>query len=90
MTEVQRNEDARRFELEVDGHIAFIDYRPADNHLALVHTEVPKALGGQGIGSRLAKGSLDLLRASGEKVELRCDFLRSWMDKHPDYRDLLA
>ncbi|MFC3230965.1 GNAT family N-acetyltransferase [Marinibaculum pumilum] len=90
MSEIRRNTEAGRFELEVDGHTAFIEYRPADNHLVLVHTEVPSALGGQGIGTRLARGSFDLLRRSGEKVELRCDFLRRFVEKHPDYRDLLA
>ncbi len=90
MTDVSRNTEASRFELEIDGHTAFVDYRPADNHLALVHTEVPSALGGQGVGTRLAKGTFDLLRRSGEKVELRCDFLRRFVEKNPDYRDLLA
>ena len=51
---------------------------------------MPAALGGKGIGSRLAKGTLDLLRSEGVKVELRCDFLQSYVERHPEYRDMLA
>ncbi|MEQ8348419.1 MAG: GNAT family N-acetyltransferase [Sneathiellaceae bacterium] len=90
MTDVTRNDATKRFELPVDGHTAFVDYRQGDGRLLLVHTEVPAALGGKGIGSRLAKGTLDLLRSEGVKVELRCDFLQSYVERHPEYRDLLA
>ena len=90
MTDVTRNEAAHRFELPVEGHTAFIDYREGRDRLLLVHTEVPAALGGKGVGSRLAKGTLDLLRSEGVKVELRCDFLQNFVARHPEYQDMLA
>lgn len=90
MTEVSKNEAAGRYELPVDGHTAFIDYRDSGGALVLFHTEVPAALNGRGIGSRLAKGAFDLVRQEGRKVELRCDFLSSFVQRHPEYRDLLA
>lgn len=90
MTDVTRDTATRRFELAVDGHIAFIDYRDAGDRLILLHTEVPEALGGRGIGTRLARGALDIVREQGLRVELRCDFLTAFVARNPDYRDLLT
>jgi len=49
------NEDRSRFELDVEGIIAFITYRKSSNAITLVHTEVPPELGGRGIGSKLGR-----------------------------------
>lgn len=90
MSDVTRNEQARRFELALDGSTAFIDYRDAGDRLVLTHTEVPAELNGRGIGSRLARGAFDLIRQEGRKAELRCSFLVAFVQRNPEYRDLLA
>src|SRR5665213_2376170 len=79
-----------RFELEKGGAVAFASYRRADNVVTVVHTEVPRALEGHGVGSALAKGILERLRAKGEKVEAKCPFIAAYIRKHAEYRDLLA
>jgi predicted GNAT family acetyltransferase len=56
----------------------------------LTHTEVPEVLSGQGVGSKLVRGVLDRLRAEGSKVVPRCEFAAAYMERHPEYRDLLA
>ena len=88
--EVHDNAARSRYELDVDGHIAFVDYRVRPDRIVLVHTEVPSELGGRGIGSRIAKGTLDAVRARGLKAEIRCDFLNGYVKKHPEYADLVA
>jgi hypothetical protein len=88
--EVRDNSLKSRYELDVDGHIAFVDYRLRPDKIVLVHTEVPAELSGRGIGSKLAKGTLDAVRARGLKAEIRCDFLAAYVKKHPEYADLLA
>ena len=88
--EVRDNSLKSRYELDVDGHIAFVDYRLRPDKIVLVHTEVPAELGGRGVGSKLAKGTLDAVRARGLKAEIRCDFLAAYVKKHPEYADLLA
>jgi len=50
---------------------------------------VPKELGGKGIGSRLVQGALDQVRASGWKLIPQCPFVKAWIEKHPDYQDLV-
>jgi len=88
--EVRDNSLKSRYELDVDGHIAFVDYQLRSDKIVLVHTEVPAELGGRGIGSKLAKGTLDAVRARGLKAEIRCDFLAAYVKKHPEYADIVA
>jgi uncharacterized protein len=53
------------------------------------HTEVPPALGGKGIGSKLIKGALDQVRADGLKVIAQCPFVKAFIEKNSGYQDLL-
>ena len=57
--------------------------------IAPFHTEVPEALSGQGVGSKLARRVLDALRAEGAKIVPRCEFVAAYVERHPEYRDLL-
>lgn len=84
------NEERERFELDVDGPIAFVTYRKIEGAITLVHTEVPPELGGRGIGSKLGRATLDAVRAQGHKLSVECDFIRNFMQKSPEYNDLLA
>ena len=89
MTEVVNNRTEHRYELAVDGHIAASYYELAGPVITFVHTEVPPELGGKGIGSRLIGGALDQARSEGLKVVAQCPFVKAYIDKHPDYADLL-
>jgi predicted GNAT family acetyltransferase len=85
---VRDNAQLNRFELDTDGHIAFSNYKRGDGVLTILHTEVPKALEGRGIGSALIRGVLDAARAEGLKVKPVCPFAKSYVDRHPEYADL--
>jgi predicted GNAT family acetyltransferase len=85
----RNNKSKNRFELEIDDHLAFVDYEMSPGSIALVHTEVPKELGGRGVGSILAKAVLENVRAQGMKVEPRCEFLAGYIKKHPEFADLV-
>jgi hypothetical protein len=86
---VSNNPAHQRYELDVDGHIAATYYKIADGVITFIHTEVPPELGGKGIGSRLIKGALDQVRADGLKVSAECPFVKAYIEKHPEYADLL-
>jgi uncharacterized protein len=91
MSEVRDNPAIGRFEMASGGAVAFIAYeRTGDGRIALLHTEVPGALSGQGVGSKLVRGTLDAVRAEGLKVVPRCEFVAAYVERHPEYRDLLA
>ena len=91
MAEVKDNPDQQRFELAEDGAVAFVAYaRKGEGPLVLTHTEVPAALEGRGIGTRLVGGTLDLLRARGERVVPQCPFVAAFIGRHPEYKDVVA
>ena len=79
-----------QFELQTDGATAIIGYSRAGDIISLDHTEVPDALAGRGIGSALAKGALELLQARKQKIRVRCSFIAKYIEKHPEYRGLVA
>ena len=79
------NEARDRFELDVEGKTAFVTYRKSPGAITLVHTEVPPDLGGRGIASKLARATLDAVRAQGQKLTVKCDFIQSFMTKHHEY-----
>ena len=79
-----------RFELDVEGHTAFANYRNIDGVITITHTEVPYALRERGIGSRLVLEMLEQIRAQNLKVRPLCSFARFVVAQHPEYRDLVV
>jgi hypothetical protein len=91
VSDVKDNPAASRFEMESGGAVAFVGYeRAGDGRIALLHTEVPEALSGRGVGSKLVRGVVEGLRAEGAKVVPRCGFVAAYIERHPEHRDLLA
>jgi uncharacterized protein len=90
MAAVRDNKTLGRFELDVEGTIAFANYRVTPEAVVITHTETPRALRGRGIASDLIKGSLELIRADGHKVIAGCGFVVDYLYKHPEYSDLMA
>jgi len=88
--EVRNNEAAHQYELEVEGRLALAAYRIREGRITFTHTEVPDALAGRGIGSKLVRAALDDARARGLEVVPACPFVKHYMDKHPEVQDLLA
>jgi predicted GNAT family acetyltransferase len=87
------NSDRSRYELAVDGAggVAVLDYKDSPlGHRLLVHTEVPAALQGRGIGSQLVRGVLEEARAQGRRIVPVCSFVKAFLERHPDYKDVVA
>lgn len=91
-TSVTRNDDRNRFEIHTaDGQLAgFAQYVAGDGVRDFNHTVVHDGFEGQGIGGKLARGALDQTRADGLQVIATCPFINGWIEKHPEYADLLA
>jgi hypothetical protein len=89
MAQVRDNTELHRFELDAGGQVAYSNYKREGGVITIMHTEVPPALNGRGIGSALARGLLDIVRAQGLKVIPRCPFVAGYIAKHPEYADLL-
>ena len=87
---VKDNRARNRFELEQDGEVAVAEYQREKGLVIFTHTRVPPALEGRGVGSRLARGALDAVRAEGLKVLPLCPFIKAYIAKHEAYQDLLV
>jgi len=80
-----------RYELRAGGElVGLLAYRLHDDVIRLVHTEVLPAFSGQGHAATLARGALDDARTRGLAVRPDCPFVAAYIDKHPDYADLVA
>jgi hypothetical protein len=85
---VRDNKALSRFELDVEGTVAFANYRLKPDTVTITHTETPRALRGRGIASELVQGALELIRADGSKVVAGCGFVVDYLQKHPEFADL--
>ena len=83
-TDVVDNTARHRLELDVDGQLAHLDYTESPGRLTLVHTVVPEALGGRGLGGLLVQAALAKAIAGSLAVVPQCPYAKSWLDKHPD------
>lgn len=86
---IKDNPADSRFELAIGDHIAAAYYRKTPGEITFTHTEVPQALAGQGIGSKLIRGALDAVRKQGLRVVAQCPFVSAYIGKHPEFSDLL-
>src|SRR5512140_3384697 len=78
-----------RIEIERQGHVAYLEYTLVGKILQLIHSEVPAALRGQGLGSELAHSALEWAREQGFKVDVICPSVAEYLTKHPEYADLV-
>lgn len=90
MERVRDNRAEQEFELDVRGGRAVAAYQLEGGTMVFTHTLVPPASEGRGIGGRLIRGALDAARDQGLRVVPQCPFVAAWIDRHPEYRDLVA
>ena len=88
--DVVNNEAEQRYELVTEDGTAIAAYQRDGDVVAFTHTEVPEALEGRGVGSRLVAGALADVRSQGLKALPLCSFVRTYFERHPEERDLLA
>ena len=88
--EVADNPDKARFEILADGELAgFVLYHLRGNEIAFTHTETDERFRGHGLASQLVSAALDAARARQLAVLPYCPFVRSWLEEHPEYADLV-
>ena len=81
---------AERYELAIDGQIVFARYRREGSRLAIRHVEAPPALRGSGAAGRLMDGVMQIARRDGLTVTPLCSYAAWWLQRHPEYRDLVG
>jgi hypothetical protein len=88
---VRDDAERGRYEARIGDQLAGASYYDQDGSVyEFLHTEVDPAFEGKGVGGRLVQGALDDVRGRGGRVIARCPFVRAWLDRHPDYADLVV
>jgi predicted GNAT family acetyltransferase len=88
---ISDNPELHRYEAWIADDVrGYVDYHLQPGLITILHTEVDGAVEGQGVGSRLAAGALDDIRARGLSVLVVCPFVRAFIRRHPEYADLAA
>jgi predicted GNAT family acetyltransferase len=85
---VDQPEQQRYVALLGDRVVGFAEYRNVRDRIILFHTEVDPSVEGRGVGSRLASGVLDDIRARGRRVTIKCPFIAAYVARHREYADL--
>lgn len=86
---LHKNEDKKRFEIEIDGSFAFINYGEMGSQIALVHTEVDPALNGLGAASTVVEKTLNYIEQSGKTLLPFCPYVFAYIKKHPEWKRLV-
>ncbi len=87
-TDVIHNTALCRFEVTVGDIVAVLEYSLSGQTMTFVHTGVPAELEGRGIASRLARAGLEYAVRENLHVVPRCPFIRTYIERHSEYRDL--
>jgi hypothetical protein len=89
--DVRHNPEQSRYEIRLDGQVVgFTEYNRHDGRIDFLHTEIDDAFEGRGLASTLIRFALDDARAKQEPVVPYCRFVRGFIEKHPDYQDLVV
>ncbi|WP_236049661.1 NAD(+)/NADH kinase [Paractinoplanes ovalisporus] len=83
--------ERQRYELLIGGEVAgVLHYRRHGDKIELLHTEIEQSFSGRGLASRLAAAALEDARGRATPVVPSCPFVTGYLDRHPEYADLLA
>ena len=84
------NEARSRYEFDLGGHTAYIDYEKDNGTIVLTHTFVPEAYEGRGVGAQLVAAALADIRRQRLKVVPQCSFVAVYINRHPEWSDMVS
>jgi predicted GNAT family acetyltransferase len=88
---MRNNRDQSRYELTIDDEVVGVaEYRVVGDVVVIPHTEIERSRRGRGLGAQLVQYALDDVRATDRRVEPQCWFVAEFIEKHPEYVDLVT
>ncbi|WP_298722639.1 GNAT family N-acetyltransferase [uncultured Ferrovibrio sp.] len=88
---VRDNPELSRYELEIDGAVAFATYRREGDILVIRHVEAPPVLRGTGAAGQLMQGVAEIARAENWKLRPLCSYAAAWLRRHSqDYSGMVV
>ena len=88
--EVEHEKVKNRFVIRLATGEAELAYLERDRVLDLQHTFVPPENRGEGVGEALVEHAFSHAREQGYRIQPSCPYVRTWLEKHPDQRDVVA
>lgn len=88
--EIKHLYDEHLFETYVEGHRCILVYKQHQDVLTVIHTGVPSAVGGRGIAAELTATALEYVKSNKLKVVPQCSYTAAYINKHPEFKTLLA
>lgn len=88
--DIAHDADRQRFTTTVDDVEAVVDYHRDGDLMVIDHTGVPDAIGGRGIAGHLVRAAFEHARSEGWNVRPVCSYAAAWVQRHPEYSELLA
>jgi len=86
--EIQLELDAGRFSMVVEGETCVLEFTRSGDVVSMNSVRVPDAVGGRGLAGQLTQHALDWARSEGLKVKPVCPYVKTWIQRHPEYQDL--
>ena len=83
-SQVTHDLDDSRFEYRAGGSVAELVYRLRGERMVLLHTGVPDAMEGHGVGGELVRAAVGYAASQGLTIVPACPFARAWLERHPD------
>ncbi|WP_312075577.1 GNAT family N-acetyltransferase [Chryseobacterium sp.] len=83
------NKTEKRFEINVNGHFAFIDYREIGDKIALIHTEAEPELAGTGAAQAVVEKTLQYIEDHGKKLLPYCPYVFAFIRKNPEWKRIV-
>ncbi len=87
---IKHDPTRQRFEWIENNVLCVLDYDFGNGVMTITHTGVPEAVGGRGIAADLTKTALDTARAEGWSVRPLCSYAAAYIQRNPQYRDLVV
>lgn len=88
--DVQHDESRKRFFVPFGDDEAYVSYQMDGSVIEFQHTIVPEEEEGKGVGSALARHALEHAREKNLRVQPTCAFIRAYLERHEEYRDLVV
>ncbi|TDQ79663.1 GNAT family N-acetyltransferase [Sphingobacterium yanglingense] len=84
-----KNDLDHRFEINVNGHLAFIDFKETRSRIALIHTEAAPELKGTGAAAAVVEKTLLFIEQDGRKLMPYCPYVFAYIKKNPEWKRIV-
>lgn len=88
--DIRLNIEQGRFETVVEGQLCVLEFVLDGKVISMNHVGVPESVGGRGIAGVLTRHVLDHSRAEGWQVVPNCPYVKNWIERHPEYQELVG